>query len=374
VTNALDGRYIDTAIATLDGEGAHQEIDLEGRTPPPSEAWHIVPSRAGAGLEPTYYDKPAIKPPDWSWAVPAYFFVGGAGGAAMTMAFASQVIAGKKLRRFDEHCRWIGAVCGGLGSALLVYDLGRPMRFLAMLRVFRPTSPMSLGSWVLAGATPLSAGSALFTMSRGRLREASHAMGIGAGLLGMPLATYTAVLISTSAVPVWAGSRRSLPLLFGASSMATLGAIYDLLPMDRAERRITDRFGLAGRIAELAAGVAVEREAAKVPRVARPLQRGVSGALWKASKALTLASVAVSLLPVKRPARRIASGTLGFLGSFALRWAIFQAGRASALDPRASFALQRAGLAGAEATGRPAVADPPRAVPQMQRYEDFIKV
>jgi formate-dependent nitrite reductase membrane component NrfD len=292
----------------------------------------------------------------------------------MTMAFASQVIAGKKLRRFDEHCRWIGAVCGGVGSALLVYDLGRPMRFMAMLRVFRPTSPMSVGSWVLAGATPLSAGSALFTMSKGWLREASHAMGIGAGLLGMPLATYTAVLISNSAVPVWASARRSLPVLFGASSMATLGAIYDLLPMDRTERCITDRFSFVGRAAELAAGMVVEREAGRVPRVARPLQRGVSGALWKASKALTFASLAVSVLPVNRRARRIATGTLGLLGSFALRWAIFQAGKASALDPRASFAVQRAGLAGAEATGCAAVASPPRALPQPLRYEDFIKV
>ena len=114
--------------------------------------------------DPTYYDKPVIKPPVWIWAVPAYFYVGGVAGAAMALALAGQVFGGRKLRHFEERCRWIGAVGGGIGTALLIHDLGRPERFLFMLRVFRATSPMSIGSWVLAAATPLSAGSALLTL------------------------------------------------------------------------------------------------------------------------------------------------------------------------------------------------------------------
>ena len=77
----------------------------------------------------------------------------------MTMGLAVQLFGGPRLRRFDEKCRWIGAVGGGVGTVLLISDLGRKARFLAMLRILRVSSPMSIGSWVLALATPLSAGS-----------------------------------------------------------------------------------------------------------------------------------------------------------------------------------------------------------------------
>ena len=33
---------------------------------------------------------------------------------------------------------------------MLVLDLGDPLRFHHMLRVFKPSSPMSLGTWSLA--------------------------------------------------------------------------------------------------------------------------------------------------------------------------------------------------------------------------------
>ena len=179
----------------------------------------------------TYYDRPVLKPPVWIWSVPCYFFVGGVAGAAMTMGLAAELLGGEELRPFDEKCRWIGAIGGGIGTALLIADLGRKARFLAMLRVFRPTSPMSVGSWVLAMATPLSAGSALLTRAPGLLSYAGVCAGAGAGVLGMPLATYTAVLLSNSAVPVWLATRRTLPLLFGASSAAGLASVFELMPL-----------------------------------------------------------------------------------------------------------------------------------------------
>ena len=322
-----DGRYIDTSIATLEGEASHQ-------TPPKQEAKiQPVPS-APPGPVPTYYDKPAIKPPVWIWSIPAYFFVGGVAGASMTLGLAVQLFGGKRLRRFDERCRWIGAVGGGVGTALLIHDLGRKTRFLFMLRVFRPTSPMSIGSWVLALATPLSAGSALLTLSRGWLYDAGYAAGMAAGFLGMPLATYTAVLISNTTVPVWKGSRRTLPLLFGASSAASLGSVLDLMPLRDRERAIARRFGIAGRIAELAAARAVEREASAIPRVGKPLHEGATGALWKAATVFTGASLAAATL---LPRRRILAGALGLLGGACVRFAIFYAGKRSALDPQATF-------------------------------------
>jgi formate-dependent nitrite reductase membrane component NrfD len=285
----------------------------------------------------TYYDRPVLKPPVWIWTIPTYFFVGGVAGAAMVMGMAAQVVEGRRLRGFDERCRWIGAVGGGIGSVLLIADLGRKGRFLAMLRVFRPHSPMSVGSWVLALATPLSAGSALLTMTRGPLWYAGFFAGIAAGVLGMPLATYTAVLLGNSAVPFWVATRRSLPILFGASSASGLASVLELMPMNRREYRITRRFAITSRIADLAAGQIVEREANRIPQVGFPLKQGVSGMLWKSAKVLTAASLVLTLMPGKR---RL-SGILGIAGGLALRFAVFHAGKASSLDPLATFEQQR---------------------------------
>ena len=292
--------------------------------------------------EPTYYDKPVIKPPVWIWSVPAYFYAGGVAGAAMTLALAAQLFGGRGLRAFEERCRWIGAVGGGLGTALLIHDLGRKSRFLFMLRVFRPTSPMSVGSWVLAIATPMTAGSAMLTFAHGRMHRWGRMAGIGAGILGMPLATYTAVLISNTAVPVWQAGRRTLPLLFAASSMAGVGSLLDLMPLQPAERRVGQFFGTAGRILELAAGAVMEHEVSSVPQVGRVYREGVAGALWKAATIATASSLAIALLPGQSRAKRAAAGVLGTIGAVCLRFAVFHAGRASALDPRATFRQQRA--------------------------------
>ncbi len=321
--------------------------------------------------EPTYYERPAIKQPVWIWSIPAYFYVGGVAGAAMVMGMAAQVFGGAQMRAFDERCRWVGAIGGGIGTALLIHDLGRKGRFLFMLRVFRPTSPMSVGSWVLAAATPLSAGSAMLTFSNGFLRRAGQAAGIGAGFLGLPLATYTGVLISNTAVPLWQHARRSLPVLFGASSVAGMGALFELMNLGPRERRVIDQFALAGRMAELGAATWLEREVAGVDRVAKPLREGVSGTLWTAAKVLTAASLAISLLPGKWRGRRVLAGSLGTLGAICLRFAIFHAGKASANDPRATFRQQRAGLGAAEVTGRAAVTEAPRQLPRPATVEEF---
>lgn len=309
-----DGRYIDISLGTLEGEASRQRA---GSLKPPE-------------TDMAHHPRPILKPPVWIWSIPAYFFVGGAAGAAMTLGLAAQWFGGKRLRGFEERCRWIGAVGGGIGSALLIHDLGRKERFLFMLRVFRPTSPMSVGSWVLAIATPLSAGSAILTIARGRWYRLGYTAGLGAGILGMPLATYTAVLLANTAVPLWSESRRTLPVLFGSSAMASLASVLELMPLKPGEQDIVHRFGIIGRVGELIASKAVEREAGPV---GKPLQEGLSGALWKTAAVLTAGSLVVSLLPGRSRAKGIASGTLGILGGLCLRFAVFYGGKASAVTP-----------------------------------------
>ena len=126
----------------------------------------------------TYYDLPAIKEPVWTWEVPAYFYVGGAAGAAATIGAVLQVLDGDDSERLVQRCRDIAAVGTLIGSGLLISDLGRPERFLNMLRVFKPRSPLNLGSWILVTASGLSAGSAVLSRSRGITRSVGALAGL----------------------------------------------------------------------------------------------------------------------------------------------------------------------------------------------------
>jgi formate-dependent nitrite reductase membrane component NrfD len=355
-----DGRHIDPRAGVLEGEGAGQEVEESGRQAGrlPFTVWAGTPGRPSAEGT-TYYDRPAIKEPVWMWAVPAYFYAGGAAGAAASLGAIAQAGDDAHLGRLVTRCRLVAA--GGIlaGTALLVYDLGRPSRFGNMLRVFRPTSPMNLGSWFLAAAGPMAATSAVFAWSGPGLRSLGDAAGVGAGLLGPALTAYTGVLLSNTAVPLWQATRRTLPPLFAASSVASAASLLDLVDLRGPEERVVRRFGLLGKAAELAATVAVEREANRVERVGRPLRQGLGGSLWRAAKGLTAASLVLSLLPGSSRRRRVAAGVLGTLGSVAVRFAVFHAGKASARDPRATFDQQRAGRGAAEVDG----AAPEGAVP-----------
>jgi formate-dependent nitrite reductase membrane component NrfD len=280
--------------------------------------------------DPTYYNKPVIKTPVWIWTVPLYFYVGGVSGAALVLGAASRLIGDPVLRPLARKCHLVGFVGGGIGSMLLIADLGRPERFLAMLRVLKVRSPMSIGSWILAITPPVAGAAAVF---------GDRATSFAAGMLGVPLAGYTGVLLSNTVVPVWNETRTSLPFLFMASAVASAAQVLKLLELPPDAQTVVNTFGIAGSIIELAAGHVVEQQASRVPAVGKPLREGLSGVLWKASKLLTVAGIVLSIFPQSRRAYR-AGAILGTAGSIAMRFAIFHAGKASAREPRATFHAQ----------------------------------
>jgi formate-dependent nitrite reductase membrane component NrfD len=354
-----DGRNVDPALGTLRGEGAQQRVEGLEQAHPTHGVFHGVPSEARRAEDvPTYYGQPALKAPVWKPAVGLYFYVGGAAGAASALGAAATLFGGERLLGLRRLCRWIGTAGDLLGSGLLVYDLGRPERFLNMLRVLRVTSPMSVGSWILSLSGASNSGALLLAGRKGVLGALGGAAELAAGALGLPLAGYTAVLLTNTAVPVWQGGHRALPVLFLGSAMASATALLDLFPLNPAEAALTRRMGLVGKVTELAAAFAYERQVGRVEEAARPLKSGLSGTLWRASKLLTGASLLLALLPGReRWKRRVAAG-LGTAGALALRLGVFLAGRASAAEPRATFQQQRAGLGAAEITGASAVAGP----------------
>jgi hypothetical protein len=298
------------------------------------EQWDSAPR------ETTYYDLPAIKEPVWTWEVPAYLYVGGAAGAAATLGAVLQLLDGEDSARVIQRCRELAAAGTVVGSCLLIRDLGRPERFLNMLRVFKPRSPLNLGSWILASATGLSVGAALGGRVKGFRRLAGLA-GLGAGAVGLPLSGYTAVLLSGTTVPVWKESRRTLPLLFVASATGAACSLIEMGDFDEEELTAVRRLGTVAQLAELAAAKAVEKESGRVAGVGEPLERGPSGTLWNLSSALTVASFVLDLVTGKSRSGRVASAAVGTAGSIALRFSLWLAGRASARDPRATFDSQR---------------------------------
>ena len=247
-----DGRDINPELGVLAGEGALQKAGpSEEHLARISGEWNRLP--APDLVDPTYYDRPLLKEPVWEWAVPLYYFVGGAAGASLVMGAAAQIDRSGRLKKLMRRCHAAGIAGSALSGALLIYDLGRPARFHHMLRVFRPTSPMNMGVWILSGVAPSAIAAAIFGGRRGIAGAFGEISGIASGLAGLGLATYTGVLVSNTAVPVWQESRRVLPILFGASAMASAGSLFDLLFEDPQARRITYTFGTIGRVAELAA-------------------------------------------------------------------------------------------------------------------------
>ncbi|WP_242346055.1 NrfD/PsrC family molybdoenzyme membrane anchor subunit [Anaeromyxobacter terrae] len=347
-TALRDGRNVDPEVGRLTGEASGQRASPRLAAAALARAEReAAPADEAEG--PSYHGLPVLKEPVWRWMIPAYFYTGGLAGACGVLGAAAQLAGGRGTWPLVRRCRAI-AVGGAVASAgFLIADLGRPARFLAMMRVFRPTSPMNMGTWVLATFGALSGAAALPALlpAPRPLRRAADAAGIAAGVVGLPLVGYTGVLLANTAVPVWQETRNTLPMLFAFSGAVSAGAALDLWRPRGPGGEMARRFGLVAKGGELALSWALHREAG-LERVERPLRRGASGALLRGARVLLGASAVVDLVRRASPALRIASGVLGTLGTLALRFGVVAAGHASARDPHATFALQRAGRGAAD--------------------------
>ena len=293
----------------------------------------------------TYYNQPLLPQPVWKWMIPTYYVVGGISGAALVISAAAQIrgpFTGRS--QLMRSCQWIAFGGSGVSAMLLVADLGRPERFINMLRVFRPTSPMNMGAWILSGVGVTTPGALMLQGKAGFLGMIGSACGLLAGFFGAGLATYTGVLASNSAIPLWQESRRMMPILFGASAMASVGSLLQITQGSNQGRAIATNFGRIGQLGELVAGALMERQASEVERVGRPFRENVSGALWRSAAILTASSIVLAVLPGRSRTKRVATSVLGLLGSSLMRFSIEQLGKASARDARASFQQQRLGV------------------------------
>ena len=280
----------------------------------------------------TYYDQPVLKEPVWKAYIPTYFFAGGLAGGCMALGAAAQLF-GERDRAVVMPARIVATAGLAVSAGLLIADLGRPSRFYNMLRVFRPTSPMNVGTWILTSAGAATTASAMLPLFG--FDAIADAAGLAAGFIGLGLASYTGVLLANTAVPAWQHGAGTLPPLFVASAAASAGSMLDLLGVDSPAATL---FGNLGKLAELAMDFAWERSLENAgDAVARHVRSGPAHTLTRASQALTVASLVTSLLRRKR-----LSGALGVAGALVMRFAVMEAGRKTATDPRATFETQRA--------------------------------
>jgi formate-dependent nitrite reductase membrane component NrfD len=306
----------------------------------------------------SYYGRPVVKASPWEADIPAYLFLGGVAAGSSLLAAGADVTGRASLRRGGRIAA-LAAISGSLVA--LVHDLGRPERFLNMLRVAKPTSPMSVGTWILTVYGPMAgaAGAAeLHSLLRGLLPARlgpvplgwvsgllgglGRPTGIAAALIAPAVASYTAVLLTDTATPSWHEAHRELPFVFVGSAAAASGGL-GLLVASAADSGPARRLAVGGALLELVAEHRMERS---MGITAEPLHIGTAGRLMRASTALTSAGAVGAMLAGLLPGRRgrIASAMSGaalLAGSACTRFGVFEAGQASARDPKYTVVPQR---------------------------------
>jgi hypothetical protein len=299
-----------------------------------------------ASPETGYYGIHILKEPQWTKEIPLYFFIGGATGAAAVIGTIAEWTG--RDRKIARDARWISAIGAAASTGLLITDLGRPSRFLNMLRMFKPQSPMSMGAWTLAAFGTFSSANLFAQLLQDRLGPSAtlsvlkHASQGLTALCGLPLHNYTGVLIGASAIPVWNHNIRSLPIHFGTSGLLSATSILELA--GNSESTALNLIGIGSAVLETYEGFHVEFK--RDPVINRPLKRGFSGWMTRAGGVLSgpvpLALRLTALVLGRRaPAVRRVAAWSGIAGSILTRFGWIYAGHTSARDWRVPLEIKK---------------------------------
>jgi hypothetical protein len=292
----------------------------------------------------SYHGQPVIKEPIWTWEIPCYFYTGGVAGAGAGLAFLSELRGNEVLAR---RAWAVALAANGLSPVLLSSDLGRPLRTLNMFRMFKLTSPMSVGSWNLFAsgiATGLSSANAWL----GWFPRVSRAARPAAAVLGLPLSTYTAALLANTAVPVWHEARRLLPFVFGSGAALSAGAAAAAVtPTEHAAP--ARRLALAGAALELGFKESMEHV---LGAHGEPYKRGAAAKFGHLSRgAIAAGALVLAAAGGRSRAAAAVGGALLSAGAVAARWSVFKAGFLSASDPKYVVGPQRDAIERGERRG-----------------------
>jgi formate-dependent nitrite reductase membrane component NrfD len=295
----------------------------------------------------SYYGRPILKTPTWKAIdIAGYLFLGGLAGASSTIAAGAELTGRPALARNGKVA---AAAAISLGAISLVHDLGRPSRFVNMLRVMKPTSAMSMGSWLLTAYGP-AAGTAAATSLARRFPVVGKVATMCAGLLGPAVASYTAVLISDTAAPAWHDGYREMPFAFVGSAVTAASGLAMMTTPPR-EAAPAARAALLGVGLEFAGSQLLKR---RIGMVGETYEKGSAGALMRAAEFFSAAGI-VATLAGRRTRRKplgrrragepraasLVAGAAFVAASACARFGIFAAGKASLLDPKYTVIPQR---------------------------------
>jgi hypothetical protein len=286
-----------------------------------------------------YHGNPLLKPPTWTWQVPLYLFAGGVAGTSAFIALVANVSGNSGLVR---AALWIALAGALISPPLLIADLGRPARFLNMLRVFKLRSVMSVGAWTLSafssaiGLAVVCNELILAGYGNGFLLVLVWAAEAFAALSGLILASYTSVLLGVTAIPVWSENRRLVPAVFLAGGLGSASAILELLGFFVPA---TQSIGIATSTVETAIAILIEVRGRYVDK---PLREGPAGWLVRSGGILAgPISLVLRILGPHSPALRTLAALCFIAGALISRYAWVAAGRVSSRDPQALFQIQR---------------------------------
>ncbi|HKN96199.1 MAG TPA: NrfD/PsrC family molybdoenzyme membrane anchor subunit [Pseudonocardiaceae bacterium] len=292
----------------------------------------------------SYYGRPVLREPTWQATdIAGYLFLGGLAGASSVLAAGAELTNRPALAMTGK----LGALVAISGStAALIHDLGRPARFANMLRVMKPTSPMSVGSWILATYGP-QAGLAAVTALSGRFRGLGRLATFGAGAVGPAVAAYTSVLLADTSVPSWHAGFRELPFVFVGSAATAAGGL-GMIGAPVAQAGPARRAAILGAALDVVASKRMERG---MGLAAEPLRTGTAGKLLRAAEILSVTGAVVGgVLGRRSRMAAVLGGAAALAGSACTRFGIFHAGVASARDPKYTVVPQRERLREREST------------------------
>ena len=206
----------------------------------------------------------------WPIIIAIYLFVAGDGVAAFYSGILANTFGKGQYQRVAKIGAYIGVPLVIFGLLMLIIDLGRPLSFWHFvigknfLPIFRPSSIMSLGTWLLVGFTILGGLYALTWLAEENFAkdwrflkffankpELRKKLGFAALPFALLIACYTGILLASTSAPLW-NSTPYLGLLFLMSATsAGMSTIILTLAAMKAERCLIYKLSRADAIVDI---------------------------------------------------------------------------------------------------------------------------
>jgi formate-dependent nitrite reductase membrane component NrfD len=310
--------------------------------------------------EPTYYDRPVLKAPTWGWEIIWYFFFDGLAAGCYIIATIASLFGSHEDRAVVRTGYYLSLLAVLPCPVLLIKDLGRPERFLHMLRIFKVKSPMSLGTWALVTFSFFSGTTAVIQAARdgllGRWWGARWLAALPQKLIALPgtaacffLGSYTGVLLTATSVPLWSRSKL-LGGIFLTSAMSTSTALISfVLRITRAPLSALhklERLQWAALLIEMAYLVSFLRGSGRAARAlvgSAPTEHGMTFWSFNFGGGMALPWLLQTFSLLGRRSEKTWSGRgmlislLVLAGGYFLRRTMIEAGHTSSKDVRTTL-------------------------------------